>query len=127
MNNELKAIDRSETADEALHSLDRRTFVKLIPALGAVGLVAVNLPLTTTAQPTSAAPSPSPSPSPTPAAPSPLAEAYTEVARLRFGKHVEAPQWDRIKRDLEGNVRAADRMRESKLKNGDEPDFTFIA
>ena len=109
---------------EVANSIDRRSFVKLIPSAGAAALVALNLPSSAAQTPSAA---PSPSPSPTPAVPSPLAEAYTEVARLRFGKHVEPPQWDRIKRDLEGNVRAADRMRESKLRNGDEPDFTFIA
>jgi hypothetical protein len=105
--------------------LDRRSFVKFIPAIGAAGLVAINLPGTSPAQTPSA--SPTPSPSPTPAQPSPLGEAYTEVARVRFGKHIEEGQWDRVKRDLEGNVRTADRLRESKLKNGDEPDFIFIA
>jgi hypothetical protein len=105
--------------------LDRRSFVKFIPVLGAAGLVAVNLPVSSPAQTPSAAASPTPSP--TPAPPSPLAEAYAEVARVRFGKHLEDSQWDRVKRDLEGNVRTADRLRESKLKNSDEPDFTFIA
>ena len=105
--------------------LDRRSFVKFIPALGAAGLVAVNFPVSSPAQTPSA--SPTPVPSPTPAQPSPLAEAYAEVARVRFGKHLEDSQWDRVKRDLEGNVRTADRLRESKLKNSDEPDFTFIA
>ncbi len=106
------------------NSFDRRSFVKLIPSAGAAALVALNLPSSAAQTPSA---SPSPSPSPTPPAPSPLAEAYTEVARQRFGKHVEAAQWERIKRDLEGNVRSADRMRDSKLKNGDEPDFIFIA
>lgn len=85
----------------------------------------MNLPSSTTAQ--APTPSPSPSPSPAPAAPSPLAEAYAEVARLRFGAHIEPGQWERIKRDLDGNVRAADRLREFKLKNADEPDFIFFA
>lgn len=111
--------------DNSNDQLDRRSFVKFIPALGAAGFVAVNLPVSSPAQTPSA--SPTPTPSPTPAQPSPLAEAYSEVARVRFGKHIEDSQWDRVKRDLEGNVRTADRLRESKLKNGDEPDFIFIA
>lgn len=116
-----KEVTENVTADQ----LDRRSFVKFIPALGAAGLVAVNFPVSSTAQTPSA--SPIPTPSPTPAQPSPLAEAYAEVARVRFGKHLEDGQWDRVKRDLEGNVRTADRLRESKLKNSDEPDFIFIA
>lgn len=114
-----------KTSIATLEPLDRRSFVKFIPALGAAGLVAVNLPVATPAQAPVA--SPTPVPSPTPAQPSPLAEAYTEVARVRFGKHLEEGQWDRVKRDLEGNVRTADRLRELKLMNSDEPDFTFIA
>jgi hypothetical protein len=110
---------------ETIDVIDRRSFVKFIPAIGVTGLLAANLPLTTTAQ--TPTPSPSPSPSPTPAKPSPLAETYAEVAKQRFGAHVEPPQWDQIKRDLEGNVRAADRLRGFKLQNGDEPDFTFTA
>jgi hypothetical protein len=121
-------MDRDTTENKpdcSNDQLDRRSFVKFIPAVGAAGLVAVNLPVISPAQTPSA--SPTPIPSPTPAQPSPLAEAYAEVARVRFGKHLEDSQWDRVKRDLEGNVRTADRLRESKLKNSDEPDFTFIA
>ncbi len=46
--------------------VDRRSFVKLLPALGAAGLAASKLPLSVNAQTTT--PVPSPSPSPTPAA-----------------------------------------------------------
>jgi hypothetical protein len=126
MKNESKLPDTDQ--------INRRSFVTSISALGATGFVALNLPTFNPAVSTgdigSAAiqtPSASPSPSPTPAPPSPLAEAYAEVAKVRFGKNVEAGQWDRIKRDLEGNVRAADRLREAKLKNADEPDFVFKA
>ena len=44
----------------------RRTFVKLLPALGAAGLAATKLPLDALAQTPSPTPVPSPSPSPTP-------------------------------------------------------------
>ncbi|HEY0077351.1 MAG TPA: hypothetical protein VGB73_01810 [Pyrinomonadaceae bacterium] len=73
---------------------------------------------------------PNPEPSPTPSAqqpPSPLAEAYTEVARQRFGDKLTPAEMERVKRDLEGNVRTSERLRASKLTNADEPDFTFIA
>jgi glucose/arabinose dehydrogenase len=75
-------------------------------------------------------PQPTPSPSPQqqgPPRPSPLAEAYGEVARLRFGEHVTPEQMQAVKRDLEGNVRTAERLRAFKLKNSDEPDFAFEA
>src|SRR5436190_20418757 len=45
----------------------RRTFVKLLPALGAAGLGVSKLPLEALAQTASPTPLPSPSPSPTPA------------------------------------------------------------
>jgi len=48
-------------------SLGRRKFVKLLPALGAAGLVASKAPLDVLAQTPSPTPTPSPSPSPTPA------------------------------------------------------------
>lgn len=74
-----------------------------------------------------APPNPQPTPSPQQQKPSPVAEAYAGVARARFNEHVTPEQFELIKRDLEGNVRTADRLRSVKLKNADEPDFTFIA
>ncbi|MGH9942292.1 MAG: hypothetical protein ACRD9R_08040 [Pyrinomonadaceae bacterium] len=77
-----------------------------------------------------------PNPQPTPAAPnapqqpptpSPTASAYAEVARARFGDKLSAEELNRVKRDLEGNVRTADRLRAVKLRNADEPDFIFYA
>src|SRR5215213_1438862 len=47
-------------------NVNRRTFVKLLPALGAAGLAATKLPLDALAQTPSPTPVPSPSPSPTP-------------------------------------------------------------
>ncbi|MDQ5844184.1 MAG: twin-arginine translocation signal domain-containing protein [Acidobacteriota bacterium] len=115
----------NESTDETRDLIDRRSFVKFIPAVGGAGLLAANLPLGALAQ--TPTPLPSPSPSPTPATPSPLAEAYAEVVKQRFGAHVEGGQWAQIKRELEGNVRSSDRLRTFKLQNGDEPDFTFTA
>ena len=74
-----------------------------------------------------APPNPQPSPTPQQQKPSPVAEAYAAVARARFEEHVTPEQFELIKRDLEGNVRTAERLRSVKLKNADEPDFTFIA
>ena len=74
-----------------------------------------------------APPNPQPSPSPQQQKPSPVAAAYAEVARARFGEQVTPEQLEQIRKELEDNVRAADRLRAVKLGNGDEPDFTFIA
>lgn len=59
--------------------------------------------------------------------PSPLAEAYVEVARVRFGEQVTPEQLAQIKKDVAGMVRTADRLRAVKLQNADEPDFVFSA
>lgn len=76
----------------------------------------------------SAPPNPQPSPATTQQdKPSPLAVAYAEVARARFGQQVSAEQFEQIKKDLEGNVRVAERLRAFKLQNADEPDFVFSA
>ena len=72
---------------------------------------------------------PNPQPSPTPQKPSALAEAYTEVARLRF-EHLSPEQLEQVKKRIDGYVRkdgTTDRLRAVKLKNSDEPDFTFSA
>ncbi|HEV7843926.1 MAG TPA: hypothetical protein VGO69_09515, partial [Pyrinomonadaceae bacterium] len=68
------------------------------------------------------APAP-PNPQPTPAQdrPSPIAEAYAQVAHARFRAQVTSEEFEQIKKDLEGNVRVSDRLRAVKLKNADEP------
>ena len=112
----------------------RRRFTKGIAAavVAAPALAAAARSQTppATKEPT-APPQPQPTPAPQqpqgPPQPSPLALAYAEVARLRFGEHVSPEQLQAVKRDLEGNVRTADRLRAFKLKNSDEPDFAFEA
>lgn len=111
----------------------RRAFTKTVAgALMAAPLAAslaqaqtpTNKPKETIAPPN---PQPTPAQGAAPQKPSPLAEAYAEVARVRFGDHVTPEQLEEIKKDLEGNVRTADRLRKVKLQNADEPDFTFSA
>src|SRR4051812_9828390 len=72
-------------------------------------------------------PQPTPTPQQQPPKPSPVAVAYAEVARARFGEKLSAEQFEAVKRDLEGNVRASDALRAYKLQNSDEPDFVFGA
>jgi hypothetical protein len=125
--------NREHGADASVHArTSRRQFAK---SIAATVLVAPLVATTTSAQTPPAAskqaPAP-PNPQPTPAAatqnaPSPVAEAYTEIARLRFGEKLSPDELARVKRDIEGNVRTAERLRASKLRNADEPDFIFIA
>jgi len=112
----------------------RRRFTKAVAAaLAAAPLVATALNQPTRAQtpPTNREPAapPNPQPTPTPQPPSPVAEAYGEVARVRFGERLTADELARVKRSVARKVRRGDDLRDSKIKlqNGDEPDFVFSA
>jgi hypothetical protein len=125
------AATRGEGA-AAEKKTSRRRFTKSVAAALAAAPVALSH---AGAQQRPAEPKapPNPQPTPTPAPqqqqqpPSPVAEAYAAVARARFGEHVTAEEFERVRRDLAGNVRAADALRAAKLKNSDEPDFIFEA
>ncbi len=114
-----------------LHSspkTSRRQFAKSVATtLVAAPLAASLVKAQTPTKPKEATAPPNPQPTPTPQKPSPLVEAYAEVARVRFGEKLTPEQLEQIKKDLDGNVRTADRLRAVKLKNGDEPDFVFTA
>src|SRR5689334_14109501 len=60
-------MTKKNTSKTRKATVDRRAFVKLLPALGAAGLGVSKLPLEALAQTASPTPVPSPSPSPTPA------------------------------------------------------------
>ncbi len=123
---------RDDKSKDAARRASRRSFTKTLAAavLAAPAIAASVSAQTPPASKEPVAP-PNPQPTPTPAQqplpPSPIAVAYTEIARLRFGEHINAEQLESVKRDLEGNVRTAERLRAFKLKNSDEPDFVFGA
>ncbi|HKG13292.1 MAG TPA: hypothetical protein VKB12_08130 [Pyrinomonadaceae bacterium] len=116
--------------EDAPRSDSRRRFTKTLAAAFVAGAAASAVAQTPPAAKEPAAP---PNPQPTPAQqqpppkPSPVAVAYAEVARARFGEKLSAEQFESVKRDLEGNVRASDALRAYKLENSDEPDFVFGA
>ncbi|HWW73991.1 MAG TPA: hypothetical protein VNZ44_01265 [Pyrinomonadaceae bacterium] len=120
--------------DEGEARASRRHFTKTLAAAvvaaPAAGAIARAQTPPANKQEPKAPPNPQPTPTPAPQGPpkpSPLAEAYAEAARLRFGEHLSAEQLESVKRDLEGNVRTAERLRGFKLQNSDEPDFVFSA
>ncbi|MFI5121071.1 MAG: hypothetical protein ACHQM4_11690, partial [Thermoanaerobaculia bacterium] len=78
---------------------------------------------------TAAAPSLAPAPTllPTPEAPSSVAEALTEVARIRWGKHLSGGQLGEIAIALDARLRGAEAMKKFPLTNADEPDVVFFA
>ncbi|MDT7689212.1 MAG: hypothetical protein QOE46_1971 [Acidobacteriota bacterium] len=123
---------RKEKIEVTPGHTSRRRFAKTLVAavIAAPALASSTSAQTPTATKEPKAP-PNPQPTPVqaqgPPKPSPLAEAYAEAARLRFGEHMSPEQLEAVKRDLEGNVRTAERLRSFKLQNSDEPDFVFGA
>jgi hypothetical protein len=123
---------RENETEDAARRPSRRGFTKtLAAAVLAAPVIAASVSAQTPPAKSEPKAPPNPQPTPTPAqqppTPSPLAVAYTEIARLRFGEHLSDEQLESVKRDLEGNVRTAERLRAFKLKNSDEPDFVFGA
>jgi hypothetical protein len=107
----------------------RRQFTKTLAAAVVAG-AAVNVNAQT--PPATKEPKAPHGPQPTPAQqqpakPSPIAAAYAEVARARFGERLSEEQFESVRRDLEGNVRAGEALRAYTLQNSDEPDFVFGA
>jgi hypothetical protein len=123
-----------EKLENAPRSDSRRRFTKTLAAAAAVVAAGAAAGVGAQTPPATKEPKSPPNPQPTPAAPqqqppkpSPVALAYAEVARARFGERLSAEQFESVKRDLEGNARAADALRAYKLENSDEPDFVFGA
>ncbi|HEY6333900.1 MAG TPA: hypothetical protein VI756_31575 [Blastocatellia bacterium] len=57
--------------------------------------------------------------------PTPDAEALAEVVRIRYGKYLSDDQMAEVRRSVNQRVRGADRLKQFKLANGDEPAFVF--
>ena len=57
--------------------------------------------------------------------PSPLAGALLEVVRAQSGQHLDSEELARIEKDLKEWAPAVERLRQFKLTNADEPDFSF--
>ncbi len=127
---------KSKQTPASAEQKSRRRFTKtLAAALVAAPAVAASAQTSPAPREPKAPPNPQTTPPPaatppqqqTPPKPSPTAEAYAEVARARFGKHTSDEEFARVRRDLEGNVRASERLSAAKLQNSDEPDFIFGA
>ena len=114
--------------EDAARRPSRRRFTKtLAAAFVAAPVIIARAQTPPASKEPKAPPNPQPTPQQEPPKPSPVALAYAEVARARFGELLSAEQFEAVKRGLEGNVRTADRLRAFKLKNSDEPDFVFSA
>ena len=106
----------------------RRSFLKSLAAAPLLpgALVSPQAAPSPAASPSpAAAPLPSPSPSP---APGPAAEALGQVVQQRYGAQLEAADLAEIKKGIEDNLQAADRLKKAlKLTNADEPVSLFQA
>ena len=60
-------------------------------------------------------------------APASAADALLEAVRIRFGKNLTPEQLDAVKRSLNRHQFLANRLKQFKLKNGDEPATVFSA
>jgi len=96
----------------------RRRFARTLAAAAGAPLLARALPLEAQAAPT---------PTPPPEPPSPFVEAMAEALQAKFGRHLEPGQLEAAKRSLDRIARNADRMKQVKLGNADEPDIVFFA
>ena len=123
---------------------ERRRFLKFagiagIASLGAPALAAAQSKLpagypSLTGAPT--APGEAPATSPVP--PKPLgpgkppeisddARALASVIQRRYGQHLTPEQLETVTKEIDGRIQGGRKLRDQKLANGDEPDFTFSA
>jgi len=108
---------------------DRRRFLK---TLGIAGLSSALIPssLSFAQTPTSGPAAATPDSATTPAAPAPPeisedARSLAEIVRRRYGQHLSPEQLEAVTRELNGRLQGGRRLRETRLTNADEPDFTF--
>jgi hypothetical protein len=116
----------STSSSSSTERTSRRRFTKAVATTIVAAPLASSLARAQKPAETKEAPSPpNPQAGAQPQKPSPVAEAYAEVARARFGEKWTPEQFAQVKKDLEANVQAAERLSATKLKNEDEPDFVF--
>jgi hypothetical protein len=70
---------------------------------------------------------PVPTPTPAPDVPSPLAEALTAAAKVRFPGALSEDEAQRVARSIENAVKNGERMRKVALTDADEPELVFWA
>lgn len=107
--------------------LGRRGFLQLFA--GALAALPASVAAQTPAAPAAPAKPVTPATPPTPpAAPEHSgneARLLTEVLRARYPERFAETQWGLVVTDFDGDLGAGKRLRAVKLKNADEPDFTF--
>lgn len=112
---------------ERPHTISRRAFARALAAVAAAPAALLPTAATGQAAAPAAAPAPAPTPVSAPKAPSSVAEALTEVVRVRWGKNLSGEQLGEIAKAIDGRLRAAETMKKTPLGNWDEPDVIFTA
>jgi Asp-tRNA(Asn)/Glu-tRNA(Gln) amidotransferase A subunit family amidase len=110
---------RGESKAKRKTSNSRRSFVKLLPALGAAGLAATKLPLDALAQ----TPTPSPSPSPTPAPR--ITKEMMHTAEKLFGLEFTDAQEAMALAGVNRNLDAYETVRKIDIPLDTEPAIAF--
>jgi len=111
-------------------NIGRRRFVQLMGWAGAAAAAHGGPALSAAAQKSKVANRPVATPPPSPSPGSEIsdeARALAEVVKRRYGANVSPQDLETITKDLDGDVKAIQRLREVKLANADEPDMTFKA
>jgi hypothetical protein len=108
---------------------DRRRFLKTVGLAGiSSALVAPALSGAQVPAPGGAAPAPADTVKATvPPEVGEEARALAGIIERRHGRDLSKEQLESIARDFDGDLKAFERMRQVKLGNADEPDFTFRA
>jgi hypothetical protein len=92
----------------------RRAFAKSIALAGVAVPILAQTP-------------PAPAPAQPPPPPSALGHALAGVVLAESGPHLTADEFFEIEKDMNDAAGVYKRLRDFKLQNGDEPDFTFSA
>ena len=106
-------------------SKSRRSFVKLLPAIGAAGLVATKLPLTSIAQTPTPTPSPLPSPVPSPTPALRITKDMMHVAEKLIGIEFTDAQEAMALGGVNRNLDAYETVRKIDVPLDTEPAFAF--
>lgn len=121
--------DKNAELNASSKNISRRQFAKTaaLVAVSSAPLIAVSAqtPTPTPAKEPAAPPNPQTSPTPQPV--SPVVLALGALVEARFGKFLSAEELVKVKDDMTGNARTAERLGAAKLQNSDEPDFVFAA
>lgn len=103
-------------------SIDRRSFVKLLPAAGAAGLAVSGLPLKALAQTATPTPSPAARPSPTPQR---ITKEMMHNAEKVIGIEFTDKQEDQALRGVNGNLDSYEALRKMEVPLDTEPAIVF--